>query len=186
MIRPTQNIGRKGIAQSLSFIQTLMPRSLIKAVWYRPTMHRSLRHTLLIATLTPWLVASSDGDSPEQQVRTAITQIELAAEARDTSDVAEWLDPAYRDAHGNDNQEVQRLLRGYFLTNQSIHLLTRIQELSFPHPDEARVVLQVAMVGQEADAANAWNLAGDLHRFELSMISQDGEWRVNWARWQRD
>ena len=119
-------------------------------------------------------------------MRTAIAEIELAAEARDTSDVIEWLDPAYRDAHGNGIQEVQRLLRGYFLTNQSIHLLTRIQELSFPHPDEARVVLQVAMVGREADAANAWNLAGDLHRFELAMISQDGEWRVNWARWQRD
>lgn len=146
-------------------------------------MHR-LRLTALIAVAT-LVIACSSEDSPEQQVRTAIAEIELAAEARDTGDVIEWLDPAYRDAHGNDVEDVQRVLRGYFLTNQSIHLLTRIQELSFPHPDEARVVLQVAMVGREADAADAWNLAGDLHRFELALISQEGRWRVSWARWRR-
>lgn len=139
----------------------------------------------LIAAAAAGLMACSSEDSPEQQVRTAIAEIELAAEARDTGDVIEWLDPAYRDAHGNDVEDVRRLLRGYFLTNQSIHLLTRIEELTFPHPDEARVVLQVAMVGREADAANAWNLAGDLHRFEVALISEDGRWLVNWARWQR-
>lgn len=146
-------------------------------------MHR-LRLYALIAIATVVIACSSE-DSPEQQVRTAIAEIELAAEARDTGDVLEWLDPDYRDAHGNGVEDVRRVLRGYFLTNQSIHLLTRIEELSFPHPDEARVVLQVAMVGREADAANAWNLAGDLHRFELALISQEGRWRVSWARWER-
>ena len=144
-----------------------------------------VRLIALIAAAAIGLIACSSEDSPEEQVRTAIAEIELAAEARDTGDVIEWLDPAYRDAHGNDVEEVRRLLRGYFLTNQSIHLLTRIEELTFPHPDEARVVLQVAMVGREGDAANAWNLAGDLHRFELALISEDDRWRVNWARWQR-
>ena len=144
-----------------------------------------LRLIVLIAAAAFGLIACSSEDSPEEQVRTAIAEIELAAEARDTADVIEWLDPAYRDAHGNDVEEVRRLLRGYFLTNQSIHLLTRIETLTFPHPDEARVVLQVAMVGRDADAANAWNLAGDLHRFELALISQDDRWLVNWARWQR-
>jgi hypothetical protein len=144
------------------------------------------RTIALITSSTLMLLGCGSEDSPEQQVRTAIAEIELAAEARDTSEVIEWLDPAYRDAHGNGIEEVQRLLRGYFLTNQSIHLLTRVEELSFAHPDEARVTLRVAMVGREADAANAWNLAGDLHRFELALISQDDQWRVTWARWQRE
>lgn len=145
-----------------------------------------LRAALLIAASTLMLSGCGSEDSPEQQVRTAIAEIELAAEARDTSEVVEWLDPAYRDAHGNGIEDVRRLLRGYFLTNQSVHLLTRIEELSFPHPDEARVTLRVAMVGREADAASAWNLAGDLHRFELALVSDAGQWRVSWARWQRE
>lgn len=176
------NIGRMGIAKATAFIQTLNRSEIC----YRAQMHRALLTTALITASALSLVACSVEDSPEQQVRTAIAEIELAAEARDTSDVLEWLDPAYQDAHGNDVQEVQRLLRGYFLTNQSIHLLTRIEEMSFPHPDEARVTVRVAMVGREADASNAWNLAGDLHRFELALISEGGQWRVTWARWQRE
>jgi hypothetical protein len=127
-----------------------------------------------------------DGDSPEQRVREVIAQMEAAAEARDTGDVTEHLSPDYRDAHGNSLEDVQPLLRGYFIANQSIRLLTRIDELTFPQPGEARATVLVAMVSREADATNAWELAAELNEFEITLLDDDGKWQVSWARWRRN
>lgn len=144
------------------------------------------RLSFIFATLALSLLAACGGDdSPEQRVRELIARVELAAEARDTSEVTQWLSPAYRDAHGNSGEDVKRLLRGYFIANQSISLLTRVEELTFPNPGEARAKVLVGMVSREADAASAWELAADLNEFEIALAEEDGEWRVTWARWKR-
>lgn len=137
------------------------------------------------ALLLVLLAACSDDASPEQQVRALIEQMELAAEDRDVDDVVALLSPQYRDAYGNGSEEVGRALRGYFIANQSVHLLTRVQEISFPQSNEARASVLVGMVGREADAVGAWNLAADLYEFEIALIRVDGEWKISWAEWRR-
>ena len=166
-------------AVSDGFIQTLKSPSLAFIM-----QHTRLRFWFVTVALS-LLSGCGDDDSPEQRVRELIAQVEVAAEARDTSDVTQWLSPAYRDAHGNDIDEVKRLLRGYFIANQSIRLLTRVEELTFPNPGEARANVLVGMVSREADAANAWELAADLNEFEIALAEEDGQWRVTWARWRR-
>ena len=149
-------------------------------------MQRARLRFWFVTVALSLLSACGDDDSPEQRVRELIAQVEVAAEARDASEVTQWLSPAYRDAHGNSNDDVKRLLRGYFIANQSIRLLTRVEELTFPNPGEARAKVLVGMVSREADAANAWELAADLNEFEIALAQEDGEWRVNWARWRRN
>ena len=90
---------------------------------------------------------------PEQQVRTVIDSMELAAEARDVGDLMEHVSAAFRSADGQDRAETSRYVRGYFVANQSIHLLTRIESLEFPAPDEARLKLQVGMAGRDGQGA---------------------------------
>jgi hypothetical protein len=149
-------------------------------------MQHASRSSFLLAMFAfSLLTACAEDDSPEQRVREVIAEVETSAEARDTGDVLRWLSPEYRDAHGNDIKDVERLLRGYFIANQSINLLTRVEELTFPNPGEARAKVLVGMVGREADAANAWDLAADLNEFEVALIEDQGEWRVTWARWRR-
>lgn len=126
----------------------------------------------------------ADDESPDAQVRATIAAMEAAAEARDVGDLAEHLSPQFRDAHGRDSQELSRYVRGYFVANQSIHLLTRIENIEFPTRDEARASVTVAMVGREAESTNAWNLAGDIHDFDVTMRREDGEWKVVYAKWQ--
>ncbi len=149
-------------------------------------MQRARLRFLFVMLALTLLSACGDDDSPEQRVRELIAEVELAAEARDTGEVTQWLSPAYRDAHGNSTQDVKRLLRGYFIANQSISLLTRVEELTFPNPREARATVLVGMVSREADAASAWELAADLNEFEIALAEEDGEWRVTWARWRRN
>jgi hypothetical protein len=81
------------------------------------------------------LTACSDDGSPEQQVRAVIESMEVAAEARDVGDLMEHISASYRDAQGQDRTEASRYARGYFIANQSVHLLTRVESLEFPAPD---------------------------------------------------
>jgi len=135
----------------------------------------------LIATL----IGCGDGDSPEAQVRKTIDAMELAAEERDVSGVAEHVSPEFRDADGRDSKELSQYVRGYFIANQSIHLLTRISDIEFPTQDEARAKVTVAMVGREAAESNAWDLAGEIYDFDVVFMREDDEWKVTYARWER-
>jgi hypothetical protein len=129
------------------------------------------------------LTACSDDGSPEQQVRAVIESMEVAAEARDVGDLMEHISANYRDAQGQDRTEASRYARGYFIANQSVHLLTRVESLEFPAPDEARVKLQVGMAGRAGEPGGA-NLTADLYDFDLALVREDGEWKVSYADWR--
>lgn len=145
------------------------------------TRQRIFAMLAALATLT----ACGEADSPEQRVRAVIERMELAAENRDAGELTEHLSEDFRDSNGRGPEDAARLLRGYFIANQSIHLLTRIEHLEFPSDDEARVQVLVGMVGREADATGAaprrWDLAAELHTFKLALRLEEGEWKVTFA-----
>jgi hypothetical protein len=147
-----------------------------------------MRRLRLFCTPCSWvalalLAACSDRTSPEQQVRAVIESMEAAAEARDVGDLLEHISANYRDAQGQDRAEASRYARGYFFANQSVHLLTRIESLEFPAPDEARVKLQVGMAGRAGEPGTA-SLTADLYDFDLALIREGGEWKVSYADWR--
>src|SRR5688500_3173732 len=128
------------------------------------------------------LTACSDRASPEQEVRAVIDSMEVAAEARDVGDLLEHLSDNYRDAQGQDRQQAALYARGYFVTNQSVHLLTRVESLEFPAADEARVKLQVGMAGRGGETGSG-GLSADLHDFDLVLVREGSEWKVSYADW---
>lgn len=136
---------------------------------------------ILVITAGTWLAACGSADPPEVQVRAVIDAAEAAAEARDVSALMRIVSPDYKDADGRQPDELRRYLRGYFIANQSIHLLTRIDTLAFPTPGVAEVRLIVGMVGQEAKAQSAWDLAADVYRIELTLMQDGNDWRVTYA-----
>ena len=127
----------------------------------------------------------SDPQSPEAQVQAVIDAMETAAEARDVGDLLEHVSDDYRDAYGQGPEEASRYLRGFFLTNQKVHLLTRIDAIEFPGKDEARANVTVGMMSREADGAAGWDLAADLYEFDVGLVREDGDWKVIYAEWKR-
>lgn len=143
-------------------------------------LHRALILMPFIA-----LAGCGSSDSPEQQVRAVVEQMEIAAENRDVGGLAEHLSEDYRDANGMGAEEAARYARGYFIANQSIHLLTRIEELTFPTEGEARARLLVGMVGRDAGATDRWDLASELQTFKIALRREDDEWKVTFLEVMR-
>lgn len=140
-------------------------------------------HRALLFISFALLAACSDSGSPEQQVRAVIEQMEQAAENRDIGELASHLSQDYRDANGMDAQEAARYARGYFIANQSIHLLTRVEELTFPTEGEARAQVAVGMLGR--NAADQWDLAAEVHTFKIALRREDDEWKVSFLEVMR-
>lgn len=129
---------------------------------------------------------SSERDSPEAQVRALLTRGEAAAEKKESGVLRQLISEKYSDSQGQDKKTVESVLRYYFLRNQSIHLFTRIRQIGFPQPDLAQADVMVAMAGQPIpDAEELERLRADLHRFEITLARENGEWKVIRAEWRR-
>ena len=133
---------------------------------------------------TAMLGGCARSDTPEAQVRAVIAAGEQAAEARDLSGLLAHVSPAFLDEHGGGQDELKQVLRGYFVTHQSIALLTRIDSVEFPYRDLARVRLTVGTLGREAAGATAFEFATDMNEIVLELKLEDDEWKVVRAAWQ--
>jgi hypothetical protein len=144
-------------------------------------MDATMRALACLLACLALLTACGSKESPEAQVRHALAKLEAAAEARNTRDFLDGVSESYRDARGADRGEAANTLRGYFLINQSIHLLTSIEEMSFPTPGEAHVKVKVGMVGKQGDST--FDLATNVRDFDVVFREEDGDWKVTYARW---
>lgn len=139
---------------------------------------------LLLVSLT--FIAACERDSPQAQLRALIERSEAAAEKKESAVLRQFISERYSDSQGQNKKALEALLRYYFLRHESIHLLTRIQQITFPHSDVAQASVMVAMAAQPIlDAGELERLRADLHRFELTFLRENDEWKVVRAEWRR-
>ena len=137
---------------------------------------------LLAAALA--LGGCAEEATPEARVKAVIAAGEAAAEERDLGGILELVSENYRDDDGAGRDELAQYLRGYLVTHQSVHLLTRIDVIEFPYRDYARVWLTVGTLGREAAGATAFDFAGDVYDVALELALEGDDWRVTRAAWK--
>jgi cyanophycinase-like exopeptidase len=141
---------------------------------------------LRILLLLPILLlqaCTSDIDSPEAQIQRFIDSAVQAAEARSVDGLGELLHRDYVDQHGNNRQQLGRLLRAYFFRHKNIHLFTRIDDIEILADNQASVSLHVAMAGTVISDIDALaSLQARIYRFELQMVRED-DWLLRHASW---
>ena len=147
-------------------------------------MSRGIFVTLL-GIIALGAVGCGDAGSPEEEVRAVIVAAEQAAESRSVGDLMALTAPGFSDGDGRSTDELARYVRGYFIANQSVRLLTRISRIEVIAPDVAEAEVTVAMVGKDAEATAAWDLAFDVVDFDVDLRRIDGEWKVVHAKWRR-
>jgi hypothetical protein len=131
------------------------------------------------------VIVGCRGDDPATAIRETIAAAERAAESRDLGFYRDFIGAGYRDTHGNDREELLRLLRGLFITHSNVEIVNRIDDVTLQGADAARVTLSAGLVGQRAGESLLGGVEGDLYRFELELVNDGGDWRVIGASWDR-
>ena len=121
----------------------------------------------------------SPGD-PEAELRAWVSDSEAAAEDRDRRALVAKISANYADARGNDREALGNLFRVYMLRQQSISILTKIDDIVLHGDSAADLSLTVGMAGTNN---HALGLRADAYRFELELEKDNGEWMLIGARW---
>jgi calcineurin-like phosphoesterase len=125
---------------------------------------------------------SSVGASPEDAIRDWVARGEAAAEEKDRGALLEMISEDYADGRGNDHEQIGDMLRVYFFRQQSVALLTSIDDITMMGDTAASVRLTVGMAGTRESSigvnANAYN-------FEFELEKPDEDWMLIGARWSR-
>lgn len=138
----------------------------------------------LSALLALGAAGCGTGD-PEAEIRALLAAAEEAAEARHAGFFADLIGESYRDARGHDRDELLRTIRGYFIANQRIEIVSRVDEVTLEGADAARAVVHAGVLGRRTGAALLEGVDADLYRFELELVNDDGDWRIIGAEWSR-
>jgi hypothetical protein len=129
--------------------------------------------------------AGCGAGNPQAEIRALLEAAEEAAEARDAGFFGALIADAYRDARGHDRDELLRTIRGYFVANQRIEIVSRIEQVTLEGADAARAVVHAGMLGRRTGAALLEGVDADLYRFELELVNDGGDWRIIGAEWGR-
>ena len=116
-------------------------------------------------------------------MRQVVGAAESAAEERDLSAVMDLVADGYSDTQGQDKEAIRSLMRGFFVLNQSVHLLMRIEDLEFPSDEVAEARVTVGMLGRQSQ--EDWSFAADVYEFDVRLVHKDDEWRLQSAQWRR-
>jgi len=138
----------------------------------------------LVSLLLPILTGCGSND-PDSELRELIERTEIAAEERQTSFFRQLLSDRYTDVRGNDRDGMIDIIRGYFLTHQSLEIVLRIESIELIGDDAAEMSLLAGVLGQRAGASLLSGLDGRLYDLELELVEDGGDWQVIGARWER-
>jgi endonuclease YncB( thermonuclease family) len=144
-----------------------------------------MKTTGFACALAAGVVSACGAGDPDAEIRALLAAAEQAAESRDVGFFGDAIGAAYRDTRGHDRDELVRSIRGYFIANQRIELLSRVDEVVLEGEDAARAVVYAGMLGQRAGAALVDGVEADFYRFELELVHEGGAWRIIGADYRR-
>jgi len=144
-----------------------------------------MRYAPLMLVVSFAALAGCGGSDPEAAVRARLEAAEAAAEARDAGFFGDLIATSYSDSRGNDRAAVMRLVRGYFLANQRVEIVSRVDDVRLMGDDAAEAVVYAGIAGQRSGAERLGGIGVDLYRFDLELVSEGGEWQIIGARWAR-
>ena len=144
-----------------------------------------MKASAVVVAVATMLVSACEASDPEAEIRALLAAAEEAAEARDVGFFGDALGEGFRDARGNDRDELIRMVRGFFIANQRIEIVSRIDEIVLEGEDAARAVVHAGMVGQRTGAALIHGIDADLYRFELELVNDGGDWQIIGADYRR-
>lgn len=119
-------------------------------------------------------------ESPEDAIRAWVQDGHVAAEAKDRRALLDMISPSYADARGNSRDDIGNMMRFYFLRQNKVVLISRVDELEVFADSAANLVVQVGMAGAND---NLLGFSADAYRFEMELERDGSDWLLIAARW---
>ncbi|NNL55808.1 MAG: hypothetical protein HKP32_11715 [Woeseia sp.] len=136
---------------------------------------------VLACLMLAMLAACSEPISePEEELRDWVRRGVEAAESKDRRALMDMISPAYADARGNQRNNIEAMLRVYFLRMNTVQLINSVEEISIIGDSAAEVVLKVGMAGTHD---GVFGFSADAYRFAFELQREDDEWLLIAARW---
>jgi len=123
---------------------------------------------------------SRTSTGPEDEIRAWVDAMHAAAEDKDRREVMAGISEAYTDSRGNNRDDINDMLRAYFLRQSTISLLVNIDSIEVYADTAAKVSLTVGMAGMDN---SAFGFSADAYRFELELERPGDDWQLIAARW---
>ena len=120
-----------------------------------------------------------EASDPENEIRAWIAAGVEAAQNEERREIVSMISPTYTDARGNSRDDIENILRVYFLRTDNVTLVTRIEDIRIVGDDVAEVDLTVGGAGA---SSNVLGFSADAYRFSLELI-RDEDWRLISAQW---
>ena len=117
---------------------------------------------------------------PEEELRAWVTYGVEAAENKERRKLMGMIAEAYADARGNERDDIDDLLRIYFLRQHRIALLPKIEEITIYDDTAGRILMTVGMAGTNDGVLG---FSADAYRFSLELEQDGEEWQLISARW---
>ena len=143
---------------------------------------KGLTQTLFMVALLACVApgCSKPTSAPEEELRNWVGQGVEAAENKERRKLMGMVAPAYADARGNERDDIDGLLRVYFLRQNNITLLPKIEEITIYDETAGKVVMTVGMAGTNDGVLG---FSADAYRFALELEKDADEWQLISARW---
>jgi hypothetical protein len=123
-------------------------------------------------------------DTPEEALRRWVADAQAAAEKEDRDALMSMLSEHYADARGNDYDGVDQMLRFYFLRQESVVLVSKIDEIEVSGASGADLAALVKLsVGMAGANDAALGFSADAYHFELELEQDGDDWLLIAARW---
>jgi hypothetical protein len=126
------------------------------------------------------LGCSEPPSAPEEELRAWVARGIEGAENKERRKLMGMVATAYVDARGNERDDIDGLLRVYFLRQNNITLLPKIEEITIYDDTAGKVVMTVGMAGTNDGVLG---FSADAYRFALELEKDADEWQLISARW---
>ena len=117
---------------------------------------------------------------PEEALRAWVADGVAAAENKERRNLVSMISESYADARGNERDDIENLLRVYFLRQNKIGLLPNIEEITVYGDTAAKLVMTVGMAGTND---GVFGFSADAYRFDLELEKNGDDWQLIAARW---
>lgn len=134
----------------------------------------------VIAVLAMLVACGEPPTEPEEELRAWVEAGVNAAENKERRDLVGMISESYVDAHGNDRGGIEDMFRFYFLRQNKIGLLTKIEEITIYGDTAAKLIMTVGMAGTNDGVLG---FSADAYRFELELEKGGDDWQLISARW---